>query len=134
GAPEMPAPPAGDTQFMVPQGMPMQPTFGYPQMGYPQAMPYGYPPYPGMYPQQMGYPPMPGMYPPQAPQQQAPEPERPASDVPDVRLPDPGETGVKPPAPPVQGNGGTETKSKEAQAKEDAPVKAGDIIQQYLRR
>ncbi|WP_437202505.1 FHA domain-containing protein [Planctomicrobium sp. SH664] len=134
------APPAGDTQFMGQMGMPMQPTLGYPQMGYPQMMPYGYPGYPPM-PQQMGYP-MPGMYPqmpmPQMPPMmpappQAPEPEVPAPVVDNIglRLPNPEETGAKPPAPkPVE----TGEKTADAKAKEEAPKRAADIINQYRSR
>jgi len=146
--------PTGDTQFVTPMqpAMPMQPQMGYPQMGYPQMMPpYGYPGYPGMYPQQMGYP-MPGygapmqmpmQMPMTAPQMPVPEPElepeAPAQQTsfPDalaIKLPDPSETGVKPPAPKPAPPPGGEQKTAEAKAKEEAPKMADDIIQQYLKR
>jgi len=146
-------PPTGDTQFTAPlQQMPMQPTLGYPPMGYPQMMPpYGYPGYPGMYPQQMGYPmpgygaPMPmqmpmGGQPMPAPvAEPEPEPEASAqqSRFPDalaIKLPDPSETGVKPPAPKPAAPAGGDQKTAEAKAKEEAPKMADDIIQQYLKR
>jgi len=139
----------GDTQFANPmQQMPMQPALGYPQMGYPQMMPpYGYPGYPGMYPQQMGYP-MPGAYPPQmqmpmpapvpapaAPEEVSPPPA--TSHFPEqmaIKLPDPEDTGVKPPAPKPAAPAGGDQKTAEAKAKEEAPRMADDIIQQYLKR
>lgn len=143
-------PPTGDTQFAAPMQMPMQPALGYPQMGYPQMMPpYGYPGYPGMYPQQMGYP-MPGGYPtpmpmgmpmgapamPPAPSEPEPEPTRPGN-FPEplaIKLPNPEETGAKPPAPKPAAPAGGDQKTAEAKAREEAPKMADDIIQQYLKR
>lgn len=137
-------PPVGDTQLMNAAGMPMPPTLGYPQMGYPQMMPpYGYPAYPGMYPQPpMGYP-MPGMYP-QAPMPMLPNPQPPVPDspppggetaagvpAPPVKLPNPEDTGAK--APPPKPTTPDE-KSAAAKSKEEAPKRADDIIQQYLKR
>lgn len=144
--PEQPA--AGDTQFAHPMQMPMQPTLGYPQMGYPQMgypqmMPYGYPAYPGMYPSpgQMGYPQMPGGYPqvpgvpPVAP---AAPPETPAAapSIPEValKLPDPEETGAQAPAPKPAAPAAGGEKTAAAVSKEEAPKRAEDIIQQYLKR
>lgn len=138
---EIPAapPPSGDTQFVPPVGMPMQQPLGYPPMYPQQMMPYGYPGYPAMHPQQMGYPMMPGMYPQQpmpdqAGQGMAPEQADPAAkNEPSVRLPDPSETGVKPPETPAP-NASPEQKTAESKAKEEAPGSAADIIQQYLKR
>jgi pSer/pThr/pTyr-binding forkhead associated (FHA) protein len=147
--------PAGDTQFafpgsipMAPQGMPqqgmpqgMQGTLGYPQMAYPQMMPYGYPGYPPqMYGQPMGYPQMPAGYPQQAYQmpQQVEQPPAaapaPSAESMAVKLPDPAETGAKAPAPKPAPPAGGETKSADAKNKEEAPKRAEDIIQQYLKR
>jgi FOG: FHA domain len=149
GAPEQPV--VGDTQFAGPIPMPMQPTLGYPQMGYPQMgypqmMPYGYPTFPpGMYPPpgQMGYPPMPGGYPqapvpgvapaPPAAEPPAPSPAPAVRDV-GLRLPDPEETGAKPPAPKPATPTPEGEKTAAAIAKEEAPKRAEDIIQQYLKR
>lgn len=143
-------PPVGDTQFIPPAPMPMQPALGYP-MGYPPQMmpPYGYPqaypgyPGAGMYPQ-MGYPQMPGQMPGMYPQQmsmppvQAPVAEStPAAtkDAVPIKLPNPEETGAKvAPPPPPAAAGDAPAKTKEAAAKEEAPKMAGDIIQQYLKR
>jgi hypothetical protein len=127
-------PPSGDTQFTPPQGVPQQQPLGYPM--YPQQMmPYGYPGYPPMYPMQMGYPGMPGMYPQQPmPDQATQDPAaQPAENEPALRLPDPSETGVKPPAP-VDPNAPPEERTAAQKSKEDAPLQAAGIIQQYLKR
>lgn len=137
-------PQTGDTQYFPPQGMPPQLPVGYPQqVGYPPGMmPYGYPGYPPQqpmgYPQQpMGYPP--GMQPPVVPGQEAVAPETEApqkNEGPEVRLPDPSETGAKAPEPkpetPTPSEGGEQT--AEQKAKEEAPSAAADAIQQYLQR
>lgn len=115
----------------VPAGYPA-PQMGYPPQAYPQYPPgyqygYGYP-YPPQVPQ--GYPPAGYGYP-AAPPQQVPEPPTPAaatSGFPEVRLPDPSETGVKPPEPkPVAA---VDAKGKPAHI----PTAAQDIINQYLTR
>lgn len=132
-------PPHGDTQFALPQQpMQMQPPVGYP-MGYPQQyMPYGYP---MGYPQQMGYPPQMGypqmgmgMYPgmqmpgqPMAmPQEQPAQPAATGNNL-ETKLPDPSQTGAKPPEPkpttPGQASSGPGMK--------DA---VGDVINKYLNR
>lgn len=107
---QQPGYPGADPQFM-PNGWQYPP---YPQYGpqFPQYPPAGYPmayPPPG-YPPGYGYPPQqqPGPYPPQyqqpnMPQQGPPPSEDPGSSaeiaIPEVRLPDPNETGVKNEAP-----------------------------------
>jgi predicted component of type VI protein secretion system len=128
-------PAVGGEAPMTP-GYPAPPT-GYPQQGYP---PQGYSQYPPVYPFGYGYPyppQMPQGYPPagygypSAPPQQAPDPPAPAaapSGFPEVRLPDPSETGVKPPEPkPVAA---VDAKGKPAHI----PSAAQDIINQYLTR
>ncbi len=131
------APPSpSETGFYYPGQMPGMP--------YPQA-PYGYPGYPmppmgGFYPG-MGYPPQ--MYP-QYPQQQQPYPGQPApqpqeadpeTPVPDaektqdVRLPDPSETGAKPPEPK-----GEVAKNAKGEVVKNIPDTAAGIIKQYLQR
>ena len=84
--PPQAAPPPGYPQGMPPQGYypPPPPPGYYPPQGMPQYPPPGYPQY---YPQQQ-----PGYAPPEA---APPSNEQAASDLPDVRLPDPSETGVK---------------------------------------
>lgn len=93
----------------------------YPQ--YQQYMPPGYPMYPG-YPPGYGYPPQqqPGQYPPNYQQPAAP-PEKPAassgSNLPDIRLPNPEDTGAKdvpkPAAPqPAEGGSTASTPSQRA--------------------
>jgi pSer/pThr/pTyr-binding forkhead associated (FHA) protein len=147
GATQFQMPVTGDTQFAGGMQMPMPPTLGYPQMGYPQMMPYGYPGYPQMYPQGMGYPMPPNMYGgampgmPAAPAP-APAPEAPpattaaaaAAAAMPLKLPDPSETGAKPPEPKPAPAAGGETKTADAKNKEEAPRRAEDIIQQYLKR
>lgn len=126
-----------------PQGYPQQPGYppqGYPQPGYPQP---GYPqqgyPQPGYPPQ--GFPQQPG-YPapaaPAAPPQEAPpvvedepEPASSSTDMPDLKLPNPTETGAKAPEPkpdkkPDEGGGG--------EKEENIPDRASAIIKQYLER
>lgn len=139
------ASPSGDTQYFPPQGLPPQMPVGYPQqMGYPPGMmPYGYP----GYPQQMGYPPLgypqqpmgypQGMYPQQftsAPGE--PEPAAPVVSEPEIRLPDPSQTGVKAPVPVAAEATGEQKDGRTAdqKAKEEAPSAAADAIQQYLQR
>jgi FHA domain len=84
-----------------PAGMPPQ---GYypPPPGYypPQGMPYPPPGYPQYYPQQPGY----------VPQQAAPPASAQTQEIkiPEVRLPDPSETGVKDAEPGAQGKSGSE--------------------------
>ncbi|SFH52889.1 FHA domain-containing protein [Planctomicrobium piriforme] len=163
GATIFQSPPTGDTQFSNPMGMPLPPTLGYPQMpqmppmpmGYPQMMPYGYPGgYPGMYGQPMGYgmpqgyPQMPMQMPmaPQMPAPMAPPAPEPVAAEPELspamagalmplKLPEPSETGAKAPAPkPVAPPANGETKTADAKNKEEAPRRAEDIIQQYLKR
>ncbi|WP_437190845.1 FHA domain-containing protein [Planctomicrobium sp. SH527] len=137
--PTVGAPPGAENQFAPPGGPGMPPQMGYPPMGYPQMMPYGYPGYPQMYGQpMMGYPQMPQGYPqmPMAEPATAPVEAATESSVPSppVKLPDPSETGAKAPAPkPVAAPAG-EGKTAEAKAKEEAPKRAEDIIQQYLKR
>lgn len=131
------APPqTGDTQYAFPGMMPQMPP-GYPNMMmYPQMMmPYGYPQYP-----QMGYPQQPIAYPPgypqaymQPPMQEQAPPAPGKVEEPAVRLPDPSQTGVKPPAPAAPSSS-SEGKSAEAKAKEEAPSAAAAAIQQYLQR
>lgn len=137
-----PVAPIGETQYFPQQGMPQMPVGYPPNMGYPPGMmpygyPQGYPPqgYPQGYPPNMGYPP--GQYP---PPQQPVEEESSAPKIaePDVRLPDPSETGVKAPEPtPPAAEGDGEKKDErtaDQKAKEEAPSAAADAIQQYLQR
>ncbi|HWL06983.1 MAG TPA: FHA domain-containing protein [Planctomicrobium sp.] len=131
-------PPTGDTQLANPMGMPMAPQMGYPQMGYPQMMPYGFPGYPQMYGQPMGYPQMPPGYPqmgmPVAPEAPVEAPSTASISAPEIKLPDPSQTGAKAPAPKPAAPPAGEGQSAEAKAKEEAPKRAEDIIQQYLKR
>lgn len=129
-----------------PMGYPQQP-MGYPQPGYYMQQPMGYPQQPGYFPQ-YGYAPqmLPGQPvpaqfqpPAEAPAPApapAPEPETPEPDaIPDVRLPDPSQTGVAstaPQAPAPKGDG-------EAAPPPSAPEKnpsdhAADIIRQHMNR
>lgn len=108
-----------------PQQYPYAQPYGMPMMGYPQQpMPY---PQMGMYPQQ----PMP----PQPPQPVEPAPPQPQGDAesnrrgPEIRLPDPAETGAKPPEPKVETTNG-QTKSKEEATRDSA----AEIIKQYTQR
>lgn len=140
------APSTGDTQYFPPQGYPQMPVGYPPNMGYPPGgMPYGYPGYPPMgYPQMQGYPP--GMYPPQqgypqppgeAPAAPAEGTPKPSVEEPEVRLPDPSETGVKPPAPPSPApaeGAAKDERTKDQKSKEEAPNAAAAAIQQYLQR
>lgn len=111
-----------------------QPMVGY-QMPYPQypygqpyGMPMGYPqqpmPYPPMYPQQpMQMPPQPAPAPPEPPA---------ATDKgtpPPITLPDPSQTGAKPPEPPAPG-GASSNQSNEAAVSNTVD----DIIKQYTQR
>jgi predicted component of type VI protein secretion system len=116
---------------------PPMPGYGAPPMGYP---PPGYPQYPPAYPYGYGYPyppQMPPGYPPAgygypAPPQPAPEaspaPAAP-SGFPEVRLPDPSETGAKPPEPKPAAPAG-DGKGKAVHI----PTAAQDVINQYLSR
>lgn len=112
-------------------GMPQQP-YPFPPGAFPQypPMPYGYGyPYPGV-PQ--AYPPGYGYPPPAQPVDVAPEPTKPArpTGMPETRLPDPSETGAKPPEPkPVP----TASDSKDPN-KVHIPTAAQDIINSYLNR
>ncbi len=123
--PPMQYPPGYNQPMYQPQ--PMYPP-GYPGMAYPPQMPpQPYPPQP--YPPQP-YPPQ--GYPPQPvpPQQQAPPapPEAVEEDrTPDVALPDPSDTGIKPDQE-VKGSGGA---NKDA---DNPSGNAGDIIKQYIQR
>ncbi len=130
--PPPPMQPPGYAQQPIGYGMPypQQPQFPYAQ---PYGMPMmGYPQQPVAYPQM-------GMYPQQSmpPQMQPPAPEAPPDPVPaptaseaapEVRLPDPSETGAKPPEQKSESNG---------QSKSDADTTrdtAADIIKQYTQR
>jgi hypothetical protein len=127
----MGTPATGETAFFYP---------GTPQMPMPYVqVPYGYPGYPmppmsGFYPG-MGYPPQ--MYPqypqqpypaPQQVPQQGQEPVVDAGQTQEIRLPDPSETGAKPPEPkePV--------KDAKGEVKKNIPDTAAGIIKQYLQR
>ncbi|GAB4141576.1 MAG: hypothetical protein Tsb009_11420 [Planctomycetaceae bacterium] len=144
--------PAAQYQQQPQPGMPGQaPMYPYPQqpMGYFQ-QPMGFPPQPGYYPPQ--YPQQPMAYPPQMmpgqpiPAQFQPQPavEPPAAEVespssteiPEVRLPDPSETGADKSVP----NASNET-SEEADATPSPPSDekkpsehAADIIRQHMNR
>ncbi len=120
--PQMPMPgmPYGQVPYGYP-GYPMQPMGGfYPGMGYPQQM---YPQYP-----QQPYPGQP------MPQQQQPQPE-PVTTAPgndktqEVRLPDPSDTGAKPPEPKPEA-----VKDAKGEIKKNVPDMAAGIIKQYLQR
>ncbi len=134
--PPPPMQPPGYAQQPIGYSMPypQQPQFPYaqpygmPMMGYPQ-QPVAYPQM-GMYPQQnVPQPVAPPQMPAQAPEAADPAPAPPATgDAPDVRLPDPADTGAKPPEPKPEGNG---------QAKSDADTTrdtAAEIIKQYTQR
>jgi pSer/pThr/pTyr-binding forkhead associated (FHA) protein len=109
-----------------------QPMVGY-QMPYPQ-YPYGQPyGMPMGYPQQpMPYPPMYPQQPMQMPPQQAPAPEPAATTekrgAPPVMLPDPSQTGAKPPEPPAPGQGAQQSSQGEVSST------INDIIKQYTQR
>ncbi len=117
---------------------PPQPQFSPPPMQYPpgygqfQPQPQMYPPqYPQMpYPQQMpGYPMPPQPMPmPQQPPPAAAPPAPAGSDIPEVSLPKPGETGLKE-EQDAKGSGGAGS-SDEANPSNSA----GDIIKQYIQR
>ncbi len=139
--------PGGHTPppLVQPPGYAQQPvgyTMPYPQQPqFPYAQPYGmpmmgYPQQPVAYPQMGTYPPqnMPPQMQPQAPEiapEAAPDPvPAPSASgaAPEVRLPDPAETGAKAPEPKPEGNG---------HAKSDADTTrdtAADIIKQYTQR
>lgn len=115
--------------MMMPGQVPYQPMMQQP-MGYPQM--YGGYPYAGMpgqmpmYPQQQPYPgqQMPG-YPDQQQPQQVAEQPQPAAETTAVSLPDPSETGAKPPEP----------KPAAAEGESAAPINpAAAIIQQHRNR
>ena len=150
---EPPQPTPSDTQEFVaavaeaPEGQP--PEFApnpwanapqYPQPGgYPQypGMPYGYGyPYPGVPqpPPGYGYPPQPMPGQPPMPAQEAEPPAEPkkASDMPEIRLPDPKETGAKAPAPPAAG--GDQKAEGSGKSEEHVPTAAQSIINSYLNR
>lgn len=126
----------GDTAMFPPQqpgAYPGAPGYmpPFPQQGYPYP---GYPPmYPGYYMPNMPYPGMPG-YPQQAPGA-APAAAPPAEDsgFPEIRLPDPETTGVKPPAPPPPAAEGASAEGDKA-APKNVPATAENIIKQYLHR
>lgn len=125
--------PDGQPQF-APNPWAAAPQYPYPG-GYPQypGMPYGYGyPYPGMPqmpPPGYGYPP---------PQQPSAPPEEPAkaarpSGSPEVRLPDPKETGAKAPAPPPEAATGDGQQPAASQGA-NVPNAAQSIINSYLNR
>jgi pSer/pThr/pTyr-binding forkhead associated (FHA) protein len=132
GQPQNPAP--GQPPGYYPQQQwGGQPGFPYPT-AYPPypGMPYGYGyPYPGVpqMPQQQGYGQPPGYgQQPSAPPESEPEQEQ-ARNV-EVRLPDPSETGVKPPEPPPDAKPAGDGGKKGAHI----PTAAKDIINSYLNR
>lgn len=114
--PQMPVP-YGQAPYGYP-GYPMPPMGGfYPGMGYP----------PQMYPQ---YPQQP--YPGQPAPQQSQEPTSQANagaQTQEVRLPDPSETGAKPPEPKPE-----PPKDAKGEVKKNIPETAAGIIKQYLQR
>jgi predicted component of type VI protein secretion system len=134
----------GDTVYQ-PQPQPhydptQQPVYGQPMIGY--QMPYPQYPYGQPYGMPMGYPQQPMPYPPMYPQQPMPMPMPPtptpvpeppaASDkraAPPVTLPDPSQTGAKPPEPPAAGSGGSKQSPQGAVSNT-----AMDIIKQYTQR
>ncbi len=108
-----------------PQGYPM----GYPPPGYPP-MGYGYPPQPGPYPQNPQNPQnYPGQGPPPAEEAGSSE----DSGFPDIRLPNPEETGVKeqpkPAAPPAPADNGNAAPPQQTPSQ-----KAADLINSRKRR
>ena len=124
-----------------PEGMPWQ----YPQypqyQQYPQYPPQGYPmgyPPPGYPPQGYGYPPQqPGHYPQGYSQPEAPSPAQESatsegSGFPDIRLPNPEDTGIKeqpkPAAPPPSSS------SENAPSAQTPSEKAADLINSRKRR
>jgi pSer/pThr/pTyr-binding forkhead associated (FHA) protein len=126
-----PQPQYDPTQQQQQQGY-GQPMVGY-QMPYPQ-YPYGQP-----YGMPMGYPQQPMPYPPMYPQQPMPMPMAPqptpapepaaATDKrtqPPVSLPDPSQTGAKPPAPGGESSGQSSEKAVSSTV--------NDIIKQYTQR
>ncbi|MCA9027868.1 MAG: FHA domain-containing protein [Planctomycetaceae bacterium] len=136
---------AGHTPLPPPlqfPGYPQQP-MGYgmpypPQPQFPYGQPYGmpmmgYPPQPTPYPQMGGYPmqpPMPTPVPaqaPAAPTQDAPSTSKSVS-APAVSLPNPTETGAKPPEPPAPSAGGGQGNLGNVRDT------AADIIKQYTQR
>jgi predicted component of type VI protein secretion system len=128
----------GDTHYYPPPGVPPVPA-GYAPMGYPpqyMQQPYGYPayppPFPGYYPAPVAYPPGPGGYA-QPPAPAAAAPSNGAPEVPDVRLPDPATTGVKPTAP-VEAPKDAKPADGKGKPPESVPDSAAKIIKQYLQR
>lgn len=138
-SPGMPV--AAETGFYYP-GTPQMPMPGMPYGQVPYGYPgYGMPPmggfYPGMgYPPQQMYPqypqqPYPGQPMPQQPQQPQPEPD-PAiasSQTQEIRLPNPSDTGAKPPEPKPEA-----VKDAKGEVKKNIPDTAAGIIKQYLQR
>ena len=113
---------------MMPQGYPVMPGYGQPQMGYPQPYPpgYGQPIYPNM----PGYP----MGMPMAPGYAMPAPPEPAAaataELAAVRLPSPESTGFKEaPAPAAPAPGGAP-----AAPVEKPSTSAADIIKNYMQK
>lgn len=135
----------GDTVYQSPQGDPnQQQPYGqmpigyqmpYPQQQYmygqPYGMPMGYPQQPMPYPP-MGYPQQPMQMPPQhhtpPPQNVDPAAGEDSQSGPSVTLPDPSQTGAKPPEPPAPG--GQAAPSNEGAVSNTAM----DIIKQYTQR
>ncbi len=107
----------------------------YPQyQQYPPGYPMGYPP---GYPPGYGYPPQqPGQYPPNYPQPPQPEPppaknQAKAGGIPEVRLPNPEETGAKEvPKPPPAAEGDQPPKSPES----TPSTSAADLIKSSRKR
>ena len=123
--------PDGQPQF-APNPWGAAPQYPYPG-GYPQypGMPYGYGyPYPGMpqMPPGYGYPPPPQ---PSVPLEEPAKAERP-SGMPEIRLPDPKETGAKAPEPPPAAASGEGQSAASKGA--NVPNAAQSIINSYLNR
>ncbi len=116
-------------QQQFPYGQP----YGMPMMGYPQQpMPY---PQMGAYPQQPMQPSMSIHYPAPAPAPvAAPVPEEPRGNAtvsaPAVSLPNPSDTGAKPPEPPAPAAEGAAPNGKIVSVRDTA----ADIIKQYTQR
>jgi pSer/pThr/pTyr-binding forkhead associated (FHA) protein len=123
--------PAYDPNYQPYAQMPMGYQMPYPQQQYmygqPYGMPMGYPQPPMPYQPMYQQPPMPAPVQPTPPPQNAPDLQ--SRPVQGVSLPDPSQTGAKPPEPPAAG----EQKSGSSNA-EDVSAKVGDIIKQYTQR